>query len=602
MSTIATFTGSRRQLFDALLGSASNAVEPATARRRPGRTGLRELDLPVTPQALTVPPPAIRWLTRATHGFSLPEHAAFLALGGDDETCWAAWLAQQLNPAGIDDSACDNRIASAAFQTLGMTVPQLWTRRNQIGGSNYFERMRPIAEVEAATIIRQIYSRRQLFEVMVGFWHDHFSTFGWDYDGGPIFVQLDRDVIRPHALGNFRTMLEEVAKSTMMMYYLDQYASNRDGPNENYARELLELHTLGVENYGGILAPDDPSLPIGVGGDGNPVRLKYVDNDVYEAARALTGWTIRNGHWQYPSENDGTFTYRLPWHDPSNKYILNRYFAYNAGDNGNDGRKLFDILCGHPGTARFVATKLCRRFVGDAPSTALVDAAASLFQSTRSAPDQISQVVALILQSNEFKASWGTKMKRPAMSAVSALRGLLADFTPVLDNSNAWTTTEEFLSRVRQTGHRWFYWPTPNGYPDVQSAWASSSALGMTFRLLARIPELHAVNGDNATPFIADVHGQTLATFSDPAQRNANNIVGYWCDRVLGYRPEPLRTTLVDFLRQNAGADTALDLVSDSGGSHAGVWNGNDLSKHYTIARLRTTLALLLCSPEFLRR
>lgn len=169
MSTIATFTGSRRQLFDALLGSASNAVEPATARRRPGRTGLRELDLPVTPQALTVPPPAIRWLTRATHGFSLPEHAAFLALGGDDETCWAAWLAQQLNPAGIDDSACDNRIASAAFQTLGMTVPQLWTRRNQIGGSNYFERMRPIAEVEAATIIRQIYSRRQLFEVMVGF-------------------------------------------------------------------------------------------------------------------------------------------------------------------------------------------------------------------------------------------------------------------------------------------------------------------------------------------------------------------------------------------------------------------------------------------------
>ncbi|MBX3701313.1 MAG: DUF1800 domain-containing protein [Dokdonella sp.] len=597
MSANAAFIASRRRLFGALLPSSGTA---APAMRSPGRTGLRELDLPVTPQALTMPPPAVRWLTRASHGFSTPLHAQFIALGADDESRWAAWLAQQLDPASIADGDCDNRIASAGYQTLDMTVPQLWSRRNQIGGSNYFERMRPMAEVEAATIIRQTYSKRQLFEVMVGFWHDHFSTFGWDYDGGPIFVQYDRDVIRPNALGNFRTMLEEVAKSTMMMYYLDQYASNRDGPNENYARELLELHTLGVENYGGILAPDDPSLPIGVGGDGNPVRLKYVDNDVYEAARALTGWTIRNGHWQYPTEDDGTYTYRLPWHDPSNKYILNRYFAYNAGDNGNDGRKLFDILCGHPGTARFVAGKLCRRFVGDNPSSALVDAAANLFQSARNAPDQIKQVVALILQSSEFKTSWGTKMKRPAMSAVSALRGLLADFTPI--PATSWTTTQEFVYRVQQTGHRWFYWPTPNGYPDVQTAWASSSALGMTFRMLARIPELHATNGDNATPFLADIQGHTLAALPTQAQRTADNIVGYWCDRLLGYRPEPMRTTLVNFLRQNAAATADLDLEYDPNGAHTGGWNANDLSKHYTIARLRTTVALLLCSPEFLRR
>ncbi len=602
MSTFTAFTGSRRQLFNALLGSTSSAVEPSTARRRPGRTGLRELDLPVTPQALTVPPPAVRWLTRATHGFSTPDHAAFLGLGGDDESRWTAWLSRQLDPASIDDSACDSRIASAAYQTLGMSTQQLWTRRNQIGNSNYFERMRPIAEVEAATIIRQIYSQRQLFEVMVGFWHDHFSTLGWDYDGGPIFVPYDRDVIRPNALGNFRTMLEAVAKSTMMMYYLDQYASTRDGPNENYARELMELHTLGVENYGGILAPDDPSLPIGVGGDGNPIRLKYVDNDVYEAARALTGWTIKNGHWQYPSENDGTYTYRLPWHDPFNKYILNRYFSYNANDNGADGQKLFDMLCGHPGTARFVAGKLCRRFVGDTPSSTLIDAAANLFQSTRNAPDQIKQVVALILQSSEFKNSWGSKMKRPAMSAVSALRGLMADFTPVLDNSSSWTTTEEFIYRVRQTGHRWFNWPTPNGYPDVQTAWASSSALGMTFKLLARLPEMHVSNGNNASAFLADIQAQTLAALADPASRTASQIVGYWCNRLLGYWPEPTYGIVVDFLRQNAAADAPLDLVSDSNNSHAGVWNSGNLSKHYTIARLRTAVAMILCSPEFLRR
>lgn len=591
----------RRRFLAALLGSVNADIHARLARRRPGRSGLRQPGLFATP-ASTMPPAPVRWLTRATHGFSAAEHAAFLALGSNDESRWSAWVAAQLDPQGIDDSACDARIAAVGYQTLGMGLPTLWGRRGTIGGSNHFERMRPIAEVEAATIVRQTYSRRQVYEVLVGFWHDHFSTFGWDYDGGPVFVHYDRDAIRPHALGNFRTMLEEVAKSTTMMYYLDQYASTRAGPNENYARELMELHTLGVANYAGILPPDDPSLPIGTDADGLPVRLKYVDNDVYEAARALTGWTIRNGHWEYPAEDDGTFTYRLPWHDPANKFILNRYFAYNAADDGADGRKLFDILCRHPGTARFVASKLCRRFVADEPPSALVDEVAARFLDARAAPDQIRQMVGIILHSEAFKTGWGTKMKRPAMAAVSALRGLDADFTPV--PASSWTTTQEFLSRVQQTGHRWFYWPTPNGYPDVQQAWSGSSALGMTFRMLARIPEQHQENGAgaNASPFLADIHGQTLAAFPDAASRTARNLVGHWCDRLLGYRPEPTQATLIDFLRQNAGADAELDLVSDSNGANTGVWNANDLSKHYTIARLRTTVGLLLCSPEFLRR
>src|SRR5690606_28289720 len=170
----------------------------------------------------------------------------------------------------------------------------------------------------------------------------------------------------------------------------------------------------------------------------------------------------------------------------------------------------------------------------------------------------------LILSSDEYKESWGTKMKRPAMAAVGALRALAADFTPVPDNTATWTTTEEFISRVQQTGNRWFYWPTPNGYPDTQQAWSGSSALGMTFRLLARIPEMHAVNGNNGSPFLADIHAQTLAEFPDPAQRSADNLVGYWCDRLYGYRPEPTRTRVVDFLRQDAAAGAPLDIVTDN--------------------------------------
>ena len=598
----AAFIASRRRLFGGLLASAGfTDTDSSLARRRPGRHGLQETELPQSPSALTFPPAAVRWLTRATHGYTQPDLAAFNTLGASDDARWAAWVAQQLVPTTIADTACDARLAFANFTTLGKTLPQLWADHHSVT-TNYFVRMLPVSETECATIIRQTYSKRQLYEIMVGFWHDHFSVFGWDYDGGPVFPHYDRDVIRPNALGNFRTMLEAVGKSTTMMYYLDLYASTREGPNENYARELLELHTLGVENYAGILDPDDPSLPIGVSGDGLNVRLQYVDADVYESARVLTGWTIKNGNWQFPSENDGTYIYRLSWHDPAQKRVLNRGFAHNAADNGADGRKLFNILSAHPGTAKFIARKLCRRFVGDSPGTALVDSIATLFQQTYTAPDQITQVVGAILASDEFKTSWGSKMKRPAMSAVSALRGLAADFTPVPDNSDTWTTTEEFHSRVQATGNRLFNWPTPNGYPDLQQAWSGSSALGMTFRMLARIPEMHATNGDNATPFLADVQAQSLAMFPDPTQRNANNLIGYWCDRLYGYRPEPTYTTAINFLRQNAAANAALDIVTDNDNDHTGTWNINDLSKHYTIARLRSAVALLLCAPEFLRR
>jgi uncharacterized protein (DUF1800 family) len=610
----------RRRLFAALIASTAHAgAGSALARRRPGRDGQRGKDLPLAPSALTFPPAAVRWLTRCTFGFTVADLAAFNALGADDETRWQAWVERQLDPGAIDDGACEARIAGAGFSTLGKSATQLWIDHHEVG-NDYALRMLPVAESECATVIRQTCSARQLYEVAVDFWHDHFSVFGWDYEGGPMFPAFDRDAIRPHALGNFRNLLEAVGKSASMMFMLDLYISDAAHPNENYARELMELHTLGAENYAGLVENPDSLANMEALGhftawDGEEERLKYVEDDVYEAARAMTGWTISGSVWPYDMIDGvplGEFAYDNSRHDQGIERILARYFTAGTIEPQDDGMLLYDMLAQHPGTAHHVAGKLCRRLVGDAPPGELVQAAADVFHAQwdpAQHPDQLANVLRVILASDAFKSTWGTKMKRPGLAAVSALRATAADFTPKPDYPNGgWTTSEEFFYRLQAAGHRPFYWPAPNGYPDDQVAWSSTGTLGMTLRMLPRLLEMHAGTSDNyLAPFLCDVHAQTLAAFPDPAARSADNLVGYWCDRILGYRPEPLRGVVVDFLRQEAAPNAALDIVSDTNDDdgnpvHLGVWDTGHLSNHLTIARLRTAIALILCTPEFLRR
>ncbi len=612
-ATNAAFIASRRRLFSALFSSVGvDDPDPSLAKRRPGRDGLLDKNLPQSPNALSFPPSPARWLTRCTFGYTSAELAAFNALAGNDDARWTAWVNRQLDPVLINDSACDSRVTSAGFVTLNKTPNQLWTDHHEVT-NNYSLRMKPIAETECMTVIRQIYSQRQLFEVMVDFWHDHFSVFGWDYDGGPMFPAFDRLAIRPHVFGNFRTMLQEVGQSASMMYMLDLYSSDSSHPNENYARELFELHTMGAENYGGIVQNPDSFANMTLLGnwqapDGEYERLKYVDDDVYEAARALTGWTISGSTYPYGVINGvplGGFAYNSSAHDQGVKRILARYFPASQGQ--ADGVTLFDMLARHPRTARHVATKLCKRFVGSNPSTALIDSATTMFNQAWQASDQITQVLKVILQSNEFKTSWGTGMKRPALSAVSAMRSTGADFTPKPDyNNSIYTPTEEFMGSLQAAGHKLFYWPAPNGYPDDPVAWSSTGTLGMTLKMLPRLLEMHQTESyNNAYAFLIDVQSQTLAAFTAP-QRTSANIIGYWCDRILGYRPDPTYTVALDFLRQNVAATAVLDLTTDGTDSghaaHTGTWNLNNLSQHYTIARLRTAIGLILCSPEFLRR
>ena len=470
---------SRRRALSLVLTSLGFNTSAAQPMRREGKP-------PVAPrvgapaeallaQTLAAPPAATNWLNRASFGCTQTDVAAFNALGGNDSARWSAWLAQQLDPTSINDSACNSRISSAGFKTLGLSDAQLWANYRSVT-DNYSLRMLPIAEAECMTLIRQIYSKRQLQEVMTDFWHDHFSVNGWDYDGGPMFPAFDaifRDTASGNVVfGNFETLLVRTAKSASMMYMLDLYSSTAGGPNENYSRELCELHTLGAMNYAGVVAPDPIAgtydLPIGTGADGYPIRLQYVDDDVYQVTSALSGWTISQSTYDTRNDpNPGTFEYVDSQHYKYQLFFLNRYIQANKHQQG--GYDVFHWLAIHPGVATHIATKMCRRLVSDNPSPALVNNVAAVFLQNCQAPNQLQLVTQAILQSTEYANSWTQKMKRPAHAMVSTLRTLGADFTatPDLDNphyvSETWSTTSAVISAMQSAGHRLFNWPAPNG-------------------------------------------------------------------------------------------------------------------------------------------
>jgi len=179
-----------------------------------------------------------------------------------------------------------------------------------------------------------------------------------------------------------------------MLYYLDNYTNSVSGPNENWARELFELHTMGAENYLGVLQQEDvPTDP-----EGRPIG--YVDADVFESTRCFTGWSVANG--QSGAANNGTFLYRPGWHDRFQKHVLKVLLPADQPDQV-DGRTVLDTLANHPGVARYVSGRLCRRLIGDNPSQATIDAVAAVFFAQRAAPDQLKQVVRAILLSDEFR-------------------------------------------------------------------------------------------------------------------------------------------------------------------------------------------------------
>lgn len=544
--------------------TAMPSASPVRAMRR-HRKAPREKGLPPAPSA------AVIALNRMGFGPRPGDVAAFEALGATDPDRVAAYVAQQLDPASIADTELDSRLAEAAFESVGISSDPdtyratLWDWYvNDNAPSGNTSSSVPRDELTRATFLRAMYSEKQLVEVLADFWLNHFNV---DVNHST-FVRVMYShfdlVIRQSLLGRFRTMLEAVTASTAMLYYLDNYTSSNAGPNENFSRELFELHTLGAESYLGVLqqsaVPLDP--------EGRPIG--YVDADVFEATRCFTGWSFSYG---VNGDGDtGLFYYRPDWHDRFQKHVLGVFIPQDQAAL-EDGRDVLDALASHPGTGRNVARKLCRRLIADDPPQSVVDAAAAVFTDQWQAADQLAQVYQTILLSEEFRTTWGEKIKRPFEIAVSSMRAAGADFTLKMDDSD----TSSFLNRYDDTGQELFNWPAPNGYPDVRDAWQSMTPRVMTWRLCNWLIDFDDDNGD----YYLDVLAQTPASVD-----TANELADFWIDRILNRPMDPDdRSEIVDFMAQGINPDFALDLNEGS-----------------TRDRLRAMAGLILMSPDFLWR
>ncbi|MEM8994600.1 MAG: DUF1800 domain-containing protein [Acidobacteriota bacterium] len=526
-------------------------------RRQPPRPSVARTSGGAQKNAETVPL-AVLVYNRLGFGLRPGDVAAFEALGPNDDARLTAWIDQQINPDSLADGELVAAINAAGFVTLNKSRTQLWI--DHVVGN--VERTRPREETERVSFLRAQYSRRQLREVMSDFWHNHFNVDAGDFWAAPMFVHYDRDVIREHAFGNFRDLLGAVAQSTAMLYYLDNYTSSNAGPNENFCRELFELHTLGAENYLGIQQQNQ----VPVDGDGKPIG--YVDADVFEATRAFTGWSVANSN---SVGNTGEFLYRDEWHDRFQKSVLGVFMPADRPPLA-DGNQVLDVLAEHPGTARHVCGKLCRRLTVDDPPQALVDTAVAAWTTHIAAPDQIAQVVRAIVLAPEFRQGWGEKSKRPFEVAAAALRTCESTMNFAFDDGDS----NSFLNRFNDCGQELFRWPAPNGYPDVRGAWQSNSPRALTWRLMQWLVDHDDSNGD----LLLDVVGQT-----PNGVRSANAIVDFWIDRALGRAiPEATRQELVDFMGQGFNPDMDLPVDSD-----------ND-----TADRVRSLVGLIMMTPYFL--
>ena len=288
-------------------------------------------------------------------------------------------------------------------------------------------------------LLRAIYSNRQLDEVLVDFWFNHFNVFldkGADHY---LVTEYERDAIRPHVLGKFKDLLEATAKSPAMLFYLDNWQSAgsgngaRRGLNENYGRELLELHTLGVD-----------------GG--------YTQKDVTEVARCFTGWTINQ------PQRGGKFVFNPRLHDTGEKVVLG--VKIPAGGGIEDGEKVLDILAHHASTAHFISKKLAMRFVADDPPATLVDRMARTYLKT---DGDLREVMRTMIGSKEFWSvgAYRSKTKSPLEMVASAVRAVAGDVDYAIALAN----------QVAQLGEPLYRKQEPTGYSNSGKEWMNSAGL-----------------------------------------------------------------------------------------------------------------------------
>jgi uncharacterized protein (DUF1800 family) len=576
-----------------------------------------------------------RWITMQLNPETIADSAStrvagrYLSLSADRADMFRTYqVAQQARNqaqrqmAKMGDTAAGRQDAR---QAVMMADPTLAAAQQVI--------QRAVPELQAATLDRAVISERQLYEVMVNFWSNHFSVFSGKGQQERLFLtEYDRDVIRPNAMGNFRALLGAVAHSSAMLFYLDNAQSQADslhptlgqlrnasrptpaqargrrplppftgalspevqrmlaglspeerqrllmqmqqgmnspqqrqrrGLNENYARELMELHTLGVD-----------------GG--------YTQTDVIEVARALTGWSIAVA-------NGGEFIFRPEAHDAAEKTVLGHKLAAGRGE--EDGEEVLNIVARHPSTARFITTKLARHFVSDEPPKSVVDRCAAVFTKTEG---DIRRTVGCIVTGPEFfsRAAYRAKVKTPFQVVASALRSVRAepDATPRAAQS------------VTQLGQPIFGRQTPDGWPDRADAWMNTGAIlgrinfGQMLAagrvpgiVMGRMPELDSLR---SAPREAQVDGVVRLLFGGQVSPDTRQI--------LLSGENPLASALARDTTATAAA-TASDMGGmppmrqrPLGGGRGQVRAGPN--QMVTLDGLAQVVGLALGAPEFQRR
>ncbi|HEX6163237.1 MAG TPA: DUF1800 domain-containing protein [Vicinamibacterales bacterium] len=396
------------------------------------------------------------------------------------------WIDTQLSPSRIDNRALEARLERLETLTLdsetiqreyaapamverrqrraaemadqnasaadGADSPDQTGRMRMPASDAQRRNRRVVADIEEAKLLRAVYSERQLEEVLVDFWFNHFNVFAGKGATRNYISEYEREAIRPHVLGRFRDMLGATAKSPAMLFYLDNWLSSaerdrglapsgnaaasqprssRRGINENYARELLELHTLGVD-------------------------AGYTQQDIVNVAKAFTGWTMQ------PRQGTG-FMFVPRRHERGDKVVLGQTIRSGGVD---EGERVLDIVAAHPSTARHIARKLAIRFVSDNPPAALINRAAARFTETRG---DLREVVKLIVLSPEFSSpgAYRAKVKTPLEFVASALRATGAEVR----------TAQPLARTLRDMGMPVYFCQPPTGYEETATTWVTAGAL-----------------------------------------------------------------------------------------------------------------------------
>jgi uncharacterized protein (DUF1800 family) len=482
----ATATATPTQTATATPSATATATATATptATPTPTPTPAPSYPLPVTlvPNLLGTDP-VWHLARRATFG-PTPDLVAEIRTKGT-----STWLDEQLNPASIDDSACDAYLTR--YPSLPMTTMQIRAAYPAYSWN-------PMMELGRATIARALWSKRQLFEVMVEFWSNHFNITTPSGEAWDVKTVDDRDVIRGHALGRFADLLVASAKSSAMSHYLDNDVSSVDAINENYGRELLELHTVGLD-------------------------AGYTQTDVVNSARLMTGYTV-GVH--------GEFLYRNDWRYLGPVSVL----GFSSPNNNNfDGLHVaeayLDYLAHHPSTATHLATKLATRFVSDGPSADLINSLASTYLANDTA---LVPVLRALFTSAEFAASIGQKTKRPIEDVIGTARAI-----GVAPADGDATSLNGFYYLLNGLGQAPMNWGPPNGFPDQAVNWLSTA--GTLGRWQAHMGLLGAWWKDGITTPAA------ITLVNAPADNAA--FVDQLALRLLGVRlTDPQRAAVLAFL------------------------------------------------------